>query len=123
MNVFTRIGNWVEKHFPEKMTNEDVANLVNIRFKCHLDAFEVVDKQIKQLSLDSMAGWKQHEDRLSKIEADLNIFKTQATVKSRIVGTTPDTMTPFASRLKPVQPANGSDFQGNPYPNISGGNQ
>jgi hypothetical protein len=87
----TRFGIWIEKHWPEKMTAEEVRHNIEIKF----DDYNAI---LSALTL-----------RIEKLEKYLEIFKTQSVVKSRIVGESPSTMTPFASRLKPVQPATGGN--------------
>lgn len=98
LNIFTRLGNYVEKHWPEKMTPMDVSNMLGIRFTS-------LESQVQDLILIV----KKLEERIDKIENDLNIFKTQTIVKTRIIGESPSNMTPFASRFKPVQPATGGN--------------
>lgn len=41
---------------------------------------------------------------LKKLKDDMESFKTVYAVKMRVAGSVPDTMTPFAQRLPPVQP-------------------
>lgn len=94
LNIFTRVGIFIEKHWPEKMTTAEVAELVKVENVIICNRLSALEKL--------------HED-IKKLKEDLNAFKTQSIVKTRIVGTVSDNMTPFASRLKPVMPANGGN--------------
>lgn len=94
MNVFTRIGNYIEKHWPEKMTPSDVHNLVGIRFSEVESRISAIEITITSL-----------DDKISKLTDLVKTLLTQATIKSRIIGDNPSNMTPFASRLQPVHPA------------------
>ncbi len=87
MNIFTRIGNWVESHFPEKMTPDQVATLVKAQN-------EHIFTRINSLE-------RLHED-IKKIHEEINTLKTQSIMKSRVSNSNPSAMTPFASKFQPI---------------------
>lgn len=101
MNIFLRVGQWLEARFPEKISAEEV-NTQFIGFKVALDHLRVKDERNDGLAEIVYAL----DPHLKKIEAELETIKTNMTVKTRIAGSSP-TITPFAQhRLPPVQPAN-----------------
>lgn len=76
------------------MTPMDVENMVGLRFSQY-------DRDLKEIH----AAIKSLENALVKLEAEMNLLRTQNIAKSKVVGGGPSTMTPFATRLAPVQPA------------------
>ncbi len=94
MNVFTRIGVWVDKHFPERMTTEEV----NKKFLQLIPAMRDEYSRIELMTHD-------HNVRLKKLEDEIRALKNQSQIRSRIV---PDTMTPFASRPTPMPTVGGT---------------
>lgn len=82
------------------MTSEDVRNLVEKRFELHLNAINKQDENVSKLESEM-------RERVQKIESEMNTLRTQLVVKARIMGTTPDNMTPFAQR-HPVSGGNKS---------------
>ncbi len=110
MNIFLRVGQWVDKHFPEKITTTEVMEKFS-GFSAHLINLE---KELETKN-DAIAFKTQCGDEfvvirkvLEKLTADLETLKTNMAMKTRIVGSSPVTLTPFAQRLQPVQPANSS---------------
>lgn len=87
MNIVTRFGNWIEKHWPEKMTASDVSNMFGVRFTA-------IESALKECA----TTFGKIEERVLKLESELSTFKTQSIVKSRIAGDAPTRMTAFASR-------------------------
>ncbi len=87
INIFTRIGIYIEKHWPEKMTAEEVRT--------------IFQRGIQNQN-ESIAALY---ERLNKLEDAVKTLQTQTTVKSRIAGSTPSAMTPFASKF----PINGGN--------------
>lgn len=90
LNIFTRIGNWVERHFPEKMTASDVQKI----FKSHEITLESHQRDIEShqnafLKLCAL------ETDVEKFRNELNMLKNLVAIKSRIV--TPQ-ISAFASR-------------------------
>ena len=110
MNIFTRIGSWVEKHFPEKITAEEVLNRF-AGFRVSLEAikedYASKSDQIKLATILNtfMLETKKIYDSLEKLESELTTIKSQVGFGNRIAGSK-SSMTPFAQRLPPVQPAN-----------------
>ncbi len=97
MNIVLRIGTWIEKRFPEKIAASEVyADIRNSKIQLSAHEGELKNHYERISSLEKL-----HED-FKKIKEDLNIIKTQSIIKSRIVG---DNMTPFATRMQPVKPA------------------
>lgn len=92
MNIVSRFGLWIEKHFPEKMTAEDVSSLIK------------EEHGIMRYRLDSL------QDDFKKLKEEVSLMKTQSVVKSRISGST-ERINPFAQRLQPVQPTPGGNGQ------------
>lgn len=122
MNIVTRFGNWIEKHWPEKMTVDEVKDLIETQREC-IRSIDASGKFNEKLQLEHRQAFEQLVKdtadqinginiRIGRIEQDFGILKTQVTIKSRIVGDTPNNMTPFASRPQPVQPANGQATAG-----------
>lgn len=83
------------------MTSLDVQNMVGVRFSD-------IESRIEQLEIVGT----QLDEKVTKLAELVKTVLTNATIKSRIVGETPSNMTPFASRLQPVQPANGQATAG-----------
>ncbi len=110
MNAFTRIGQWVEKHFPEKITAEavyaDISILKTNQSRLFTE-YELMLKRIHTLEL-ALEDMKKIKEDAKKLQSELETLKTQSSIKMRVAGSVPDTMTPFASRLPPVQPNGGA---------------
>ena len=104
LNVFTRIGLWVEKHFPEKMiTTEVMAIFSNLGSEVSIVSAMVKDFAITIPHLvDQVSNL---ESQVKKLTEQIETLRTNVTIKTRVAGSAPDTMTPFATRLPPVQPA------------------
>ncbi len=94
INIFTRIGIYIEKHWPEKMTSEEVKAYFNKNVSALIQSLAFLDKRVYDL-----------EARIIKLNSEIETLKTQTTVKSRIAGSTPSAMTPFASKF----PINGGN--------------
>jgi len=104
INIILRVGQWIEKRFPEKISAESVrADLEAITSSINelTGRIEVIEQQ------SDIPVLQDHLERIKKLEEQIKTMQTQATFKSRIVGSVPDTMTPFATRLPPVMPTNG----------------
>lgn len=113
LNIFTRIGSWVEKHFPEKVTAEEVwSQIAALNGKVgQVDLMQHAFADYQELTntfmLETIGNAKKISDSFEKLESELATIKSQVGFKSRIAGTPqPTPMTPFATRLPPVQPAN-----------------
>lgn len=108
MNIFTKIGSWLEKHFPEKITTEEVNKRIDnivegLQYaRSQIDNVLHVDKRVYDL-----------ESELIKLKEEMNTLKTNSLIRTKVTHSVPDTMTPFASR-KNTPP----DFQ-----SFTGGNQ
>lgn len=102
MNLVLRIGQWLEKRFPEKLSAESVLSdlrTITSNFNGILDRLEILESQ------SDMPVLQDHLERIKKLEEQVKTIQTQGIFKSRVIGSIPDTMTPFATRLSSVQPA------------------
>lgn len=88
MNIFTRIGSWIEHHFPEKMTVEEVNIRIDTISKFNLGFMDGVEHRFKLLFDD-------HE----KLKEEVNTLKTNSIVRTKVVSSAPNNMTPFATRM------------------------
>lgn len=97
MNIFTRIGTWVERHFPEKIIAADVEKEFSLYKAC-----------LKELSLETNSHTTQIQSiqndlvklnllhiEVEKLRNELNMLKNLTAIKSRVV--TPQ-ISAFASR-------------------------
>lgn len=80
------------------MTAEDVKNVFESKIKSQNESIGNCYIELRRL-----------EESVSKLTSEVQALKTQTSVKSKVVGSTTDTMTPFASRLNPT--ANGSNLR------------
>lgn len=85
----------MERHFPEKMTYEDMNAVFKEKFEVSTVLLGLFKEKLERL-----------ESKISTVESELSTIKNQISFKNRIAGTPPASMTPFATRLPPVQPAN-----------------
>lgn len=97
MNIFLKVGQWLEARFPEKLTPTQVSEMVDRKFQLTKEICESFSIDIKFL-----------RDDVKKLQSDIETLKTNMTMKTRIAGSSPASLTPFAQRLQPVQPANSS---------------
>jgi hypothetical protein len=103
LNIFLKIGKYLDKRFPEKITAEEVHNEIQaIKQESALSVREIKVLLERVHSLEKM-----FED-FKKIKEEVSLMKTQSNMKSRLAGNVPDNMTAFAQRLSPVQPAGGN---------------
>ena len=92
LNIFLKIGAWVDKKFPDKLTETQVKDMIYGKFRDADERLQAIEKKTKDI-----------ENMLSKITSEIETLKTNSVIKSRIAGSTPSTMTPFATR----QPTSG----------------
>ena len=104
MNIFLKLGNYIDKHWPEKISAEEVHSEIQaIKQEASL-----CTREIKVL-LERVHSLEKLQEDFKKIKEEIAIMKTQSNVKTRLSGSVPDNMTPFAQRLQPVRPANGGN--------------
>lgn len=104
LNIFTRIGTWIERHFPEKMNAADVSAQVQA-FEHNLDTMQAQANHSDERISDLIRDVAKIQIELAKMIPDLEKLNMQNLIQSRKVGTVPSAMTPFAHRLYPVKPA------------------
>lgn len=78
------------------------ASLINARKDFELKADAVV---FKTQMADEIHSLELLFEDFKKLKEEMVTLKTQSSIKMRVAGSVPDNMTPFASRLPPVQPA------------------
>ena len=90
LNIFLKVGRWIEKKFPDKIIASEVFDKINTVHDVINAELEVMNNDIKVLT-----------EELKKIKEDLNILKNQVTIRSKVMGSAgpQQTMTPFASRF------------------------
>lgn len=94
MNVFLRLGQWVEKHFPEKITTAQVLEVIEL-YKEKINAHGLG----LQLLNDRLSKVEYLNRELSTLKEQFDLLKNQVTIRTRITPPmTPSAMTPFASR-------------------------
>lgn len=87
MNIVTRLGNWIEKHFPEKMTAEEARLYFLDRLKPYDEALALLVQRLEKL-----------EKEVFMIRGELETVKTQLTMKTKVTTPIIAPMSPFASR-------------------------
>lgn len=94
INIVSKFGAWIERHWPEQMTTEDVKKYYDSLFNSMAKNLDTHLELIQTLTKIT-----------DKLQSEIETLKTQTTVKSRIAGSTPSTMTPFATKF----PINGGN--------------
>lgn len=103
MNIILRLGQWMDKKWPDKMTTSEVDsrfNAIQKEFDGLNLKFDKNNKEIYVLEADA----QNHLGRISKLEytfaileQEMKTIRTNMTVKTRISSSNP-TISPFATR-------------------------
>lgn len=98
MGLVTRIGQWLDKRFPEKVTAEDV----NKRFRLYDEELAAIHQSIEAFDIRLASN---RFDDIEKLKVDIEKLKALSVVKSKMAQPYQGNMSPNMQwPLPPVMP-------------------